>query len=226
MSYILDYLGFESRELPDRVNAQNITEFFREELKKGKEFGYTPVIIPLEDNLEDFLADNLEESGSYKTSELLSAEGFFERLSDENTDLEDIKGNITKGDKNDTLVSVTDYASGELAECAVVHLPTDKPWEAALLVPFGGWNECPEPLEMAAVLKLWYEQYGAVPAAITHDTLELVLPKPVPREKAMEVARQHFLFCPDRIFQCTSTGTIGELAGDLSVSTVWYFWWD
>lgn len=226
MSYITDYLGFENKPLPLDITAESITDYYRSELEKGREFGFTPIIIPLEDNLEDYLEDNLEESESYDADNLPDAQEFFKSLEDEDTDKDDIRGEMTKGDKNNALISVTDYSSGEIAECAVIHLPTDKPWEAALLVPFGGWNECPAPEDMAAVLKYWYEQYGAVPAVITHDTLELVLPKPVPKDKAFEVAREHFLFCPDRVFQSTRTGTIGELAGDLSVSTVWYFWWD
>ncbi len=27
-----------------------------------------------------------------------------------------------------------------------------------------GWNECPDPVDMIAVCKYWYEKFGAVPA--------------------------------------------------------------
>lgn len=226
--HIGDYLGFEYEYLPDDMTAENITQFYLEELEKGKKNGYIPVIIPIEDELESFLEDTGGES--YDMQSLPDVKAFFlgrEKDYEEEIEESDYRScELTSGDSNSFLVSMLDFGSGELAECVVVHLPTDKPWEAAFLVPFGGWNECPAPDEMAAVLKYWYEQYGAVPAAITHDTLELVLPAPVPRDKAADLAREHYLFCPDRVDQCTKTGKIGELAGDLSVSTVWYFWWD
>ena len=33
-----------------------------------------------------------------------------------------------------------------------------------------------------AVAKYWFEQHGAVPAAMSHDELEFLLPAPVPEE--------------------------------------------
>ncbi len=33
-------------------------------------------------------------------------------------------------------------------------------------------------------------------------------------------------FSTDRVYQCTVTYTLGELAGCLMDSKVWYFWWD
>lgn len=223
-----DHLGFEYEYIPEEVTAENITQYYLDELEKGKQNGYIPVIIPTEDRLEDYLEDM--QNGGYDGESLPDTAKFFAaREKDYEDEIEEIDfsdSEMTDGDKNDRLVSMLDYESGELAECVIVHVPTDKPWEVPLLVPFGGWNECPDNADMAAVLKKWYESFGAVPAAITHDTLELVLPKAVARDEATMLAREHFLFCPDRVDQCTESGTIGELAGDLSVSTVWYFWWD
>ena len=218
---LVSYLGFEYEMLPGDLDPKGIMQFLEKKQKAGKEHGYIPVIVPVEDDLEDYLSEQEEEPDGP-----LRAEEFFLGRDEEYADADELSGEITKGDKNDTLVSMIDYESGEPAECVVLHLPTEKPWEAASLVPMGGWNECPDPLQMSVILKYWYEKYGAVPAAVTHDTLELVLPEPVPIEKAFEVAREHYLFCPDRVTQCTESGTIGELAGDLSVSKVWYFWWD
>lgn len=223
-----DYLGFEYEYIPEEVTAENLMQYYLDELEKGKQKGYIPVVIPTEDRLEDYLEDM--QNGGYDGESLPDTAKFFAaREKDyedeiEESDFHSIE--LTDGDKNESLVSMLDYESGELAECVMIHLPTDKPWEVPLLVPFGGWNECPDNDEMAAVLKKWYDKYGAVPAAITHDTLELVLPKAVSRDEAPILAREHFLFCPDRVDQCSQSGTIGELAGDLSVSTVWYFWWD
>lgn len=55
-------------------------------------------------------------------------------------------------------------------------------------LPFGNWNDCPDTPDLMAAAKYWFEQYGAVPAAMSHDELEFLLPAPVPKEKAMDVA--------------------------------------
>lgn len=225
MAGILDYLGFEYKMIPDDTDANGLMELFADECERGRKEGFTPVIIPLEDNLDEYFEDMDDDvSGHF---EQRGAAGLFSQREHEyEDDIDELMSDVTTGDVSNTLVSVFDYESGEIGESAIVYLPTDKPWEAAFLVPFGGWNECPEPEDMAAVLKYWFEIYGAVPAAITHDTLEMVVPDAIPREKALALAREHYLFCPDRVTQCTRTGKLGELAGDLSVSKVWYFWWD
>ena len=221
---ITDYLGFEYDKIPLWTTPKELMELWKKAYEQGKAEGFIPVIIPIEDRLEDYLEDM--EGQEISADSLPDVKDFFASAKQSIDDIDSYKGTMTAGDPNDLMVSMTDYESGELAECVMIHLPTDKPWEAALLVPFGGWNDCPTPDDMAAVLKYWYEQYGAVPAAITHDTLEMVLPQPISREDAAQVAFEQFLFCTDRVTQCTKSGTIGELAGDLSVSTVWYFWWD
>ena len=82
----------------------------------------------------------------------------------------------------------------------------------------------PEPV--MAVAKYWFEQHGAVPAAMSHDELEFLLPAPVPEEKAMDAAVELYGFCPDVIDQGPEDATVGALADVLRQSTVWYFWWD
>ena len=91
----------------------------------------------------------------------------------------------------------------------------------------GGWNECPAPEEMISVCRYWYKKYGAYPAVITHDTIEFYVEKPVTdEEEAWELAKEHFAFSSDRVYQCTATYTLGEVAECLMNSKVWFFWWD
>lgn len=98
------------------------------------------------------------------------------------------------------------------------------PWEVFAYLPFGGWNDCPDTPQLMAAAKHWFEEYGAVPAVLTHDTLEFELAAPAPAEKAMELAAQHCAFCPD--VDQGGGWTVGTLADELRRSTVWYFWWD
>ena len=46
-----------------------------------------------------------------------------------------------------------------------------------------------------AVAKYWFEQHGAIPAAMSHDELEFELPTPISKERAMEVAVEQYGFC-------------------------------
>lgn len=93
-------------------------------------------------------------------------------------------------------------------------------------LPFGNWNECPDTPELMAVAKYWFEQHGAIPAAMSHDELEFLLPAPVSQKQAMEVATEQYGFCPDIVDQEQDDPTVGNLADVLRQSTVWYFWWD
>ena len=100
-------------------------------------------------------------------------------------------------------------------------IPVKRPWEVFAYLPFGNWNECPDTLELMAAAKYWFQQYGAVPAAITHDELEFDLPAPIPKEKAMEAAVEQYGLCPD---MDQNFETLGTLADTLCQSNIWYFW--
>ena len=105
-------------------------------------------------------------------------------------------------------------------------IPVKNPWEIFAYLPFGNWNDCPDTPELMAAAKYWFEQYGAVPAAMSHDELEFLLPAPVHKETAMDVAVELYGFCPDVIDQGPEDATVGALADVLRQSTVWYLWWD
>lgn len=115
----------------------------------------------------------------------------------------------------------------ETGTCGIeCHKSKSRDVVGAEYLPFGGWNECPNTPELMAVAKYWFEQHGAVPAAMSHDELEFLLPAPVPEEKAMDAAVELYGFCPDVIDQGPEDATVGALADVLRQSTVWYFWWD
>ena len=105
-------------------------------------------------------------------------------------------------------------------------IPVKKPWEIFAYLPFGQWNDCPDTPQLMAVSKYWYEKFGAVPAVMSHDELEFVLPKPVDESAAMDTALEHYGFCPDVIDQGPEDATVGRLADELRQSKVWYFWWE
>ncbi|WP_323762849.1 DUF4253 domain-containing protein [Maricaulis sp.] len=103
--------------------------------------------------------------------------------------------------------------------------PTDDETEIPALLRWGAWNDCPAPEVHVAHLRGWRDAYGAKLVSITRDTIELrVDRRPASREEALELARQHFAYCPDIVLQ--GTQTIEALAASLMQSDWWFFWWD
>ena len=139
---------------------------------------------------------------------------------------EEVLGEMEGGEPNGRFSSYWDDDTEMTYPLILAKIPAKNPWEIFAYLPFGNWNDCPDTPELMAAAKYWFEQYGTVPAAMSHDELEFLLPAPVPKEKAMEVAVELYGFCPDVIDQGPEDATVGTLADVLRQSTVWYFWWD
>ena len=139
---------------------------------------------------------------------------------------EEILGEMEGGYDNRRFSSYWNSDTNMTYPLILAKIPVKNPWEIFAYLPFGNWNECPDTPELMAVAKYWFEQHGAVPAAISHDELEFLLSAPIPEEKAMEVATEQYGFCPDIVDQEQDDPTVGNLADVLWQSTVWYFWWD
>ncbi|OUO66094.1 hypothetical protein B5F55_14565 [Anaerotruncus colihominis] len=137
---------------------------------------------------------------------------------------EEVMGEMEGGEPNDRFSSYWDDDTEMTYPLILAKIPVKNPWEIFAYLPFGNWNDCPDIPELMAAAKYWFEQYGAVPAAMSHDELEFLLPAPVPKEKAMDAAVELYGFCPD--LDQNEDGSIGSLADALWQSTVWYFWWD
>ena len=139
---------------------------------------------------------------------------------------EEVLGEMKDGYENCRFSSYWDSDCHMTYPLILAKIPVKNPWELFAYLPFGNWNECPDTPELMAVAKYWFEQYGAIPAAMSHDELEFLLPTPVSKEKAMEVATEQYGFCPDIVNQEQNDPTVGNLADVLWQSTAWYFWWD
>ena len=137
----------------------------------------------------------------------------------------EVMGKIEGGYENRRLSSYWNSESNMTCPVILAKIPVKNPWEIFSYLPFGGWNDCPDTPELMTIAKYWFDKYGAVPAAMSHDELEFMLAAPVPKEKAMDVATEQYGFCPDIVEQ-EEEPTVGNLADMLWQSIVWYFWWD
>ena len=139
---------------------------------------------------------------------------------------EEILGEMEGGYENNRFSCYWDSDTDMTYPLILAKIPVKNPWEIFAYLPFGNWNDCPDTPQLMAAAKYWFEQHGAVPAAMSHDELEFLLPAPVPKEKAVDAAVELYSFCPDVIDQGPEDATVGALADVLRQSTVWYFWWD
>ena len=229
----ITYLKYPHRILKQDFTREQITKFYRQEFARGQKEGFTPVLIKVDDILADYLNavfqdDNYQPEQALQNlpdgKEILNLrwEDAVEYGEPDNND-ENYRETLDTMDcaGQDVFISLHDNDKMELT--LLFEIPTVSPWEIPAYVPFGGWNDCPSPEEMTAVCKYWYEQYQAVPAVISHDTLEMILPEPVPEEKINPFGREYYAFCQDTIEQGLPLPLLKEV---LRQSEVWYFWWD
>lgn len=228
----------DANKLDEGMSSAEVTEIYQSACFDGKENGYTPVIVFYDEILEDCIEGNYESEGGPEAyiNAMLSVEySNGKKLLDERyAGLESLYGEEFLAVDNDTLdiwLSVDDSSmNGGLpaanmyeGEVYLVQVPTDKPYEIFAWLPFCGWNDCPDTDEMIAVCKYWYDEYGAAPAVITHDTLEFYLSEPVTdKETAILIAGEQSVFCSDVL----DMGGIAFYVAMTLDSNVWSFWWD
>lgn len=250
---LADYLGCPCRCLPPVEDDEPVVKAFEEARDRGRRAGFVPMLVGMDETLWECLIMNTHGEGGKVEGYAFSAEevaryrremlsspvqdgkavlqGLLDRRREEaaadDMDWEqDVLGEMAGGGENRRFLGIWNYFTRKTSPLILAEIPVKNPWEVFAYLPFGAWNECPDTPELMAAAKYWFERYGAVPAAMTHDELEFILPTPVPTGQAMELAQEHYVFCPDTVDQCQEEGTVGALADTLRQSTMWYFWWD
>lgn len=237
---IMDFLGCECEYFPAGKPAQFIHSTYEEAFANKEMGGYTPVIVVVNDILVEQLEMVMErfapgESVQQYRDKILygklpdAQQWFTEMLTEMKENYGEYWDEITAdtgnvGGKIDRLSGFVDFGTKRASEVIIVKIPTDNPWEVFAWLPFGGWNECPEPEVMISVGKYWYEKFGAVPAVISHDVLEFAAMPVRDRSAAIGLALEQYAFCNDIIDQ--GFQELSVLADILTKSSVWYFWWD
>lgn len=246
---LMDYLGCDCDYFPSMRDDDPLMSAYGYARRLGVREGYVPVLVAVDDVLweclilnsdpdsdgEDYTFDP-QRVAEYRERVLSSPvpDGrevldsmVSERMSEAEDDGldwgENVVGEVEGGEGRDRLSGYWNYETNMTYPVILARIPTDEPWKVFAWLPFGNWNECPDTPELMAASRHWYERYGAVPAMVTHDELELLLPEPVPEDEALGVATDMYGLCPD-VEQ--NSGNLGNLADELRQSTVWYLWWD
>ena len=249
---MMKYLNCECTYFPSMKDDDPIMLAYNYAKRESVKEGFVPVLIKADDEIlweclimnsdpdsdgEDdytFAPDKVAEyrkkmlSAPVKNSKAVLEELIGQRKEEaEDDDMdwdEEILGEMEGGYDNRRFSSYWNSDNNMTYPLILAKIPVKNPWEIFAYLPFGGWNECPDTPELMAVAKYWFEQHGAVPAAMSHDELEFLLPAPVSEKEAIDVAVELYGFCPDVIDQGPEDATVGALADVLRQSTVWYFW--
>ena len=250
---IMEYLDCECTYFPSMADDDPIMSAYSYAQRLGVREGFVPVLIQADDetlleclvmnadpkNDTDIYEFDLKTVTEYRKKMLSTSvkdgKAVLEELTgqrkeeaeDDDMDWEEeVLGEMEGGYENNRISCYWDSDTDMTHPLILAKIPVKNPWEIFAYLPFGNWNDCPDTPELMAAAKYWFEQHGAVPAAMSHDELEFLLPAPVSQEKAMEVAAEQYGFCPDIVDQEQDDPTVGNLADVLRQSTVWYFWWD
>lgn len=252
---LIDWVGCPYKVFYKKSDPDNVRDAYKEAATRGKEEGFVPVIVAADGILDQWFMvleedgyrreNILKENGEKGNKILKKRYDMYKVINGKNKTENDIDisdyeiytdyiydiageeyGSVNIGGKIDTLSSFVSYEGNLNCECILFEIPVTNPWEVMAWLPIGGWNECPDAVEMLAICRYWYEEYGAVPAVVSHDAMEFVLEEPVSEKSVGELAKEHYAFCADLIDQSGYGCSEEILADSLSKATVWYFWWD
>ena len=197
--------------------------------KDGKEKGYTPMFLTVDeyllktfkismkdentDNMIDIFNKNLEKAKNINPIELFNK--FIEQSMDKYFTEDDYK--FDDSNKNNLKFLTIFNNEGNLKDNVIlVKVPTTKPYE--VLAYFGMGSED------IAIVKYWYEKYGAIPASITYDEIEFYVERPPQTlEETKKLAVEHYAFCYGLLWGCYDT--LEEAASTIYKNVHWYFWW-
>ena len=221
--------NFEFEEIKTD-SFEEASEKYLATYKDGKEKGYTPVFLTVDDyllktfkitmtnenadSMIDLFNKNLEKAKSINLIEI-----FNKFLKQQTICKLFIEGDYKFDDSNkNNLKFLTIFNNeGNLKDNVIlVKVPTTKPYE--ILAYFGMGSED------IATVKYWYEKYGAVPASITYDEMEFYVERPPQTlEETKKLAVEHYAFCYGLLWECYDT--LDELASAIYKNVHWYFWW-
>ena len=195
--------------------------------EQGKKEGFIPVIVATDDIFFEQIELLLKCDGESSISKIQKiVEEYHEKMLA--MPVEDGKAYLEKNhidaEWDEAELEDDEYEAEEYftkGGC-LVKVPVTEPWRIWAYLPYGGWNACPKVTEHMAVSKYLYEQYGAYPAALSYDTIDYAIEKPV--EDLKKLANEIGTYCFDIVEQ--GCETYSALALELQNSRIWNLWWD
>ncbi len=208
-------LPFPYEKLPDMSDTDYLAAWKNADRSQGM-----PILIRRDPALMDMLEEHPMADGPLPDIDAFLEPGILDLMENEEC-------TYYRGHPEDSAPGVVEFQSFkfERGSAILAYIPVEEPWQVFRHIPIGGWNECPEAETIMAFCKKMYEQFGAVPAVASEDTLELVPARRPNAEEACQLAREMYAFAPDIVCQ-GDMPSVCALADSLTKSDVWYFWWD
>ena len=247
---LMAYLDCECTYFPSMADDDPIMWAYEYAGKNAAHEGFVPMLIAVDETLWECLMLNSDPAhegdddhafdpdavAAYRQSQLAAPlpdgrmvleDGMAERRAEAEDDSKDwdteVVGRMEGGFNNHRFSGYWNSETDMTHPVILARIPVRHPWEVFAHLPFGNWNDCPDTPQLMAVVRYWFEKFGAVPAVMTHDELDFALPKPIGRELAVQTALEQYAFCPD---MDQNHESVGALADTLRQSKIWYFWWD
>ena len=247
---LMAYLDCECTYFPSMADDDPIMCAYEYAGKNAAHEGFVPMLIAVDETLWECLMLNSDPAhegdddhafdpdavAAYRQSQLAAPlpdgrmvleDGMAERRAEAEDDSKDwdteVVGRMEGGFNNHRFSGYWNSETDMTHPVILARIPVRHPWEVFAHLPFGNWNDCPDTPQLMAVVRYWFEKFGAVPAVMTHDELDFALPKPIGRELAVQTALEQYAFCPD---MDQNHESVGALADTLRQSKIWYFWWD
>lgn len=230
--------GCDWERVNPTLNAVQVTALYRDALCEGELVGFHPLLVVTSRALLDTLQANFKHNAGVEAyrerllmEECADGEEFLRKrmkqVMPEDAELADeLTGSFDEiAAPQMQLAAVGAKERRPDEELILLKLPLTRPWRCFAYLPAGNRHACPNAVGLMSVCRLWYEQYGAVPAMLSKNELQLYVAKPLTRRtQAMELAAAQYAFCSDIVDRCTET--LGALAGMLTDAAYWYFWWE
>ena len=241
---LLDGLGVECRYFAPMADNDPILAAYGYARRLGLREGYTPVLVAVDETLRDCLVSPTDppEAAERPAPDPRQAARFREtalaeplpagkallaaRLAGQPVETEMEAGPLEGGEAFDRLLGCWDHGARRTLPLVMARIPVREPWKVFAWLPFIGGGPLPEVRELLAVARYWQEEYGATPVLVSRDTVEFSLPAPAPEQRALELAREQWAFCPGLVGRNGEQPTLGALADTLRCSRLWYFRWD
>ncbi len=112
------------------------------------------------------------------------------------------------------------HLDGTPKDVMLAYIPTKKPYEALSWLP--PFTDIVSEGEMLAIMRWWYECYGAVPTMVGCNYIELSARK-LSYDEALWVATEQYALAPNIVDE--GVGSISALADTLMRSDTWLLWW-
>ena len=199
-----------------------IHHLYLNRLADGRTYGFTPVLVVLDDLLLSTIQNNISARTKNPPADI-SAEYV-------KSYAQDILAEHQKRLDKDSLEILVhkileDETLDKSAEIILLEIPTAYPSDVLAYLPFGGWEDVPSAEDMLALAQYWYERDGAIPAVIAATYLEFYTAEPITTLRDAEVlALEQGII--SRALKPTSYEDLSCVVKGLYNKPSWFVWWE